>query len=323
MSALRHVVFGTGTIGAALIDQLVERELPVRAVNRTGRAAVPAGVEVVGGDASDPAFTTDVAQGAAAVYQVVNPGYHQWPQKFPPLQRAIVAAAQSSGARLVSFENVYMYGDTGGRPITEDLPYAATTRKGRVRAAMAQELAELQRKGAVQLATARASDYFGPWATSQSPLGDRVIGAALAGKPAQVIGDPDQPHSYTFTRDAAKVLATLGTDPRAIGEVWHVPNAPARPTRELIAMIAAELQREIKVRAAPRLLLRLIGVVDPQVRELPEMLYEFTQPFIVDGAKFERTFGFGATSFTESIPATVTWWRGHMDEPSSTHADGR
>jgi hypothetical protein len=88
-------------------------------------------------------------------------------------------------------------------------------------------------------------------------------------------------------------------------------------------MIAAELQREIKVRAAPRLLLRLIGVVDPQVRELPEMLYEFTQPFIVDGAKFERTFGFGATSFTESIPATVTWWRGHMDEPSSTHADGR
>ena len=323
MSAPRHVVFGTGTIGAALIDQLVERELPVRAVNRTGRAAVPAGVEVVGGDASDPAFTTDVAQGAAAVYQVVNPGYHQWPEKFPPLQRAIVAAAQSSGARLVSFENVYMYGDTGGRPITEDLPYAATTRKGRVRAAMAQELTDLQRKGAVQLATARASDYFGPWATSQSPLGDRVIGAALAGKPAQVIGDPDQPHSYTFTRDAAKVLATLGTDPRATGEVWHIPNAPSRSTRELIAMIAGELQREIKVRAAPGLLLRLIGVVDPQVRELPEMLYEFTQPFIVDGSKFERTFGFGATPFAEAIPATVKWWRGHADGLSSTRASGR
>jgi nucleoside-diphosphate-sugar epimerase len=154
-------------------------------------------------------------------------------------------------------------------------------------------------------------------------LGDRVIGAALAGKPAQVIGDPDQPHSYTFTRDAGKVLATLGTDPRATGEVWHVPNARARPTRELIAMIAGELQRNIRVRAAPRLLLRVIGVVNPVVRELPEMLYEFTQPFIVDGSKFERTFGFGATSFTESIPATVAWWRGHLDGSSSAHGDGR
>jgi nucleoside-diphosphate-sugar epimerase len=171
VSTPRHVVFGTGAIGAALIDQLAERELPVRAVNRTGRAAVAAGVEGVGGDASDPAFTTDVAQGAAAVYQVLNPSYHQWQERFPPLQRAIVAAAQSSGARLVSFENVYMYGDTGGRPITEDLPYAATTRKGKVRAAMAQELAELQRMGAVEVATARASDYFGPGATQPVTVG--------------------------------------------------------------------------------------------------------------------------------------------------------
>ena len=94
-----------------------------------------------------------------------------------------------------------MYGNTNGVPITEHLPITAHTRKGRVRAAMAEELADLTSMGDLAVATARASDYFGPRATVQSPLGERVIGNALKGKPAQVVGDPDHPHSYTYVPD--------------------------------------------------------------------------------------------------------------------------
>jgi nucleoside-diphosphate-sugar epimerase len=304
-----HVVFGAGPVGRALANELVARNLAVRVVSRSPVNDLPAGVEPARGDASDPAFATEAAVGAVSVYQCLNPPYSRWGDLFPPLQRAVVGAAQAAGARYVSFENVYMYGDTRCVPITEDLPHAAHTRKGKVRAAMAEELAALSQAGNLQLATARASDYFGPRATFQSPLGERVTGRALAGKTAQVIGDPDQPHSYTYLPDAARVLATLGTDDRAIGAVWHVPNAPARSTRQIAAMIAEALGRAVEVQPTPRWMLRLLGLVNPDVRELDEMLYEFTGPFIVDGAKFETTFGFGATPLAESIPATIAWWR--------------
>ena len=304
-----HVVFGLGPVGRAAIEALSELRLPVRAVGRRYVAGLPDAIEQLAGDAANMAFAAEAAGGAAAVYQCMNPPYNRWGDLFPPLQRSVAAAARGAGARYVSFENVYTYGDTGGAPITEDLPHAAHTRKGKVRAAMAVELKRMSAAGDLAVATARASDYFGPGATEQSPLGARVIGRALDGKSAQVIGDPDQPHSYAYVGDAGRVLATLGTDERTVGEVWHVPNAPTRTTREIVAMIGAELGRDIKVAAAPKALLRLIGLFNSDVSELIEMLYEFERPFVVDGSKFERTFGITATPWEDSIAATVAWWR--------------
>jgi nucleoside-diphosphate-sugar epimerase len=122
----------------------------------------------------------------------LNPPYHKCADLFPQLQNAVVHAARAAHARYVSFENTYVYGDTHGQAMTETTPFRAETRKGRVRAAMARQISECQGAGDLVTAIARASDYFGPWGTNQSTLGDLVIGAALAGKPVRVIGDPDQ-----------------------------------------------------------------------------------------------------------------------------------
>jgi nucleoside-diphosphate-sugar epimerase len=310
-----HVVFGTGVIGAALIDELTSMGLAVQAVNRSGHADVPAGATMIAGDASDPEFTKRAADGAAVVYQCLSPPYHQWPDLFPPLQNAVVHAARTANARYVSFENTYMYGDTHGAPLTESTPLRAHTRKGKVRLAMAEQLRRLHDAGDLSVVTARASDYFGPGATSQSPLGDLVIGAAVAGKSARVVGDPDQPHSYTFTRDAARTLAALGTRDDVAGEVFHVPNAPARTTRQNIATIAETLGSPIKVTVAPRVVLRLMGLFNPTIRELDEMRYEFTQPFVVDGTKAQSRLGIEPTPLDDAIAETVTWFR---DRPSDT-----
>jgi nucleoside-diphosphate-sugar epimerase len=303
-----HVVFGTGPVGRALIDALIERHLPVRAVCRAP-SNLPDGVQTAAGDAANHAFAAAATSDAAAVYQCLSPPYHRWGDLFPPLQRSVVAAAQAADARYVSFENLYMYGDTRGTPLAENLPDAATTRKGRLRAAMAAELKALADAGTLAVATGRASDYFGPRAREQSPLGTRVIGRALTGKSAQVVGDPDQRHSYTYLADIGRMLAILGTDERALGEIWHVPNAPARTTRELVQMIAADIGHDIKVAATPKLILRVLGLFNPVIGELDEMLYEFEQPFVVDGGKFETIFGTSATPLAQSIPATVAWWR--------------
>src|SRR6266550_3207534 len=123
-SPARHVIFGTGAIGLATLDALRRRGESVRLVNRNGTAPVPDDVEVVAGDASDPAFATAAATGAQVVYQTLNPPYHQWVELFPGLQASVLAAAQAAGARLVSMENVYMYGRAAGQPFTETRPYA-------------------------------------------------------------------------------------------------------------------------------------------------------------------------------------------------------
>jgi nucleoside-diphosphate-sugar epimerase len=309
----RQVIFGTGAIGLATLNALRRRGEPVRMVNRSGTAPVPNDVEILGGDASDPGFATAAAQGAQVVYQTLNPPYHQWVELFPALQAGVLAAAQATGARLVSMENVYMYGRPAGQPLTETRPYAAHTKKGQLRARMARELLAAHQAGNVQVAIGRASDYFGPRGGAQSNLGDRVFPAALAGRTATVMGDPDQPHTHTYTYipDIGEGLAVLGEHPDTPGEVWHLPNDPqTRTTRQLVDTIYQLAgQPKTKLRGTPVLLLRALGVVNPTVRELVELQYEFQEPFIVDSSKIATKLGVNATPLEQALADTLASYR--------------
>ena len=306
MTPARHVIFGTGAIGLATYDALRRRGEHIRLVNRSGHARVPDDVEVIGGDARDPAFTRAVAQGAAVVYQTLNPPYPEWTAQFPALQAGVLAAAQAAGARLVSMENVYMYGRPNEHPLAEDRPYAAHTKKGQLRGRMARDLLAAHQAGRVQVAIGRASDYFGPRGGAQSNLGDRVCPPALAGKTATVLGDPDQPHTYTYIPDIGEGLAVLGEHPDAPGQVWHLPSDPdTHTTRQLVDIIYRHAgQRRGKLRAVPPLLLRALGLANPTLRELAEMQYQFDEPFIVDSSKIATKLGVHATPIGQALAHT-------------------
>jgi nucleoside-diphosphate-sugar epimerase len=308
MTAASHVIFGTGAIGLATLDALRRRGETVRLVNRSGHARVPDNVEVIGGDAGDPVFTADVAQGARVVYQTLNPPYSMWTEQFPALQAGVLAAAMATGARLVSMENVYMYGRPAGRPLDEDRSYDAHTKKGRLRARMARELLAVHHAGRVQVTIGRASDYFGPGGGAQSNLGDRVFPAAMAGKTASVLGDPDQPHTYTYIPDIGEGLTVLGEHPDAPGEVWHLPNDPhTRTTRQLVDTIYRHAgQPHGKLRRLPPLVLRAVGLVNPTMHELVEMQYQFEEPFVVESSKIATKLGVHATPLDQALADTLT-----------------
>jgi len=311
MTTVEHVIFGSGAIGLATFDALRRRGITPRIVNRSGAAHVPADVEVVGGNALDPDFALAVTEGAKVVYQTLNPPYSQWVEQFPGMQRSVLNAAQERGARLVSMENVYMYGRPNGQPLTEHRVYDAHTKKGRLRGEMARELLEAHRGGRVEVAIGRASDYFGPRGGAQSNLGDRVFPAAIANRTATVLGDPDQPHSYTFIPDIGEGLAVLGEHPDATGRAWHLPNDPhTRTTRQLVDMVYTSLgHTRSKVRELPPLLLRAIGVVNPTVRELLEMDYQFAEPFIVDSTEMLTQLGLAATPLDEAMDITLAAYK--------------
>ena len=303
-----HVVFGTGAIGMTLIEQLSASGRQVRAVNRRGAANVPEGVEVVGGDATNTEFTKKASKGAAVVYFLVNPPYTKWPELFPPLQASVIEGAASSEAKLVAMENLYMYAPPHGEPLTEELPHDATTRKGIVRAQMAQDLMAAHESGKVRVVAARPSDYFGPRGLL-SAMGERVFYPALAGKKAQVMGDPNLLHSYSYLPDIAKSLAILGDSPEADGKAWHLPNAPAVTTTQFIEMVYSAAGTDLGIQAMPRLLVSLLSLFNGDVRELKEMLYEYEEPWVVDDGPFSRTFGQVATPLPEAIDTTVAWFK--------------
>jgi nucleoside-diphosphate-sugar epimerase len=310
-----HVIFGTGAVGMSVMDELIRRGRRVRMVNRSGRARMPEGVEVVGGDATDEAFAREASEGASVVYFALNPPYDKWPELFPPLQAGVIEGAASAGSKLIAMENLYMYGPTGGRPLTEDLPYAPNTRKGAVRAMMSEELMEAHTSGRVRVAIGRASDSFGP-RVLVSAAGEQVFGRAVEGKSAQLAGDPDQPHTYTYVPDIGRGLVILGEREEALGQAWHLPSPETVTTRQFVEMIFEEVGKPARVQAAPKILLRAIGLFNPGIRETIEMLYEFEEPFVVDHSKFGEAFGEHTTPLRESIQGTVRWYR--EERPAGT-----
>ena len=308
-----HVVFGAGQVGRALATRLAELGLTVRVVSRSRPAVLADAIEWRAADATDPEAAAGAAADASVVYQCLNAPYTDWPKLFPPLQRGVMGAAERSGALLVSLENIYGYGPTAGA-MTEDLPLGATTVKGRVRVAMTEELQAAAAAGRLRIAIGRASDFFGAGVT-ESSLGERVFNNAVAGKRADFIGNPDLPHTYSYVPDIAKGLATLGTDERAVGGVWHLPGPETVTTRELLGLVADEIGHPVGVRSLPKLAVRALGLFNPTIREVVEMSYEFDAPFVLDTTKYQSTFGTDATPLPSAIAATVAWYQQRTTTP--------
>lgn len=312
MTQQTHVIFGTGPVGMSILDALrVRGDVNIRMVNRSGRTSepLPAGVELTHGDASDLSFAMQAAAGADVVYGALNPPYSKWTELFPALQASMVAAAESASACLVMIDNLYMYGDPAGRPMSETHPINPNTKKGTLRAQMARDLMVAHEAGRVEVVVGRASDFVGPRVMQSTLGGDTVMMAAMQGKAAQMVGDLDKRHSYTYMPDIGQALVDLAYADDVTGQVWHLPTPHALSTREMLTRIYAEAGHPLKTQIAPRWLLRIIGLFNPDVGEVAEMVYEFETDFIIDDSKFRKRFSWDATDNDTVVRETVSWFR--------------
>ncbi len=302
-----HVVVGTGPLGMAVMQELREQNKAVRMVNRSGRGNLPPGVELVQGDATEEASIEAACSGATVVYHCAKAPYTHWPEQFPPITEGILDAAAKAGARLVYADNLYMYGPTNG-PLTEDSPIRATGRKGVTRARMADRVMEAHRSGKLQATIGRASDFYGP-GVLDSALGERVFMAALEGRPAEVLGQIDTPHTYIYIRDFARGLVTLGQQEEALGEIWHIPSAETITSRQIITMIYELLGKQPRFRVAPKPFVSLMAMFNADMREIKEMLYLYERPFVVNHSKYEQTFGAVVTPHEQAVRETMDWFK--------------
>ncbi len=199
-------------------------------------------------------------------------------------------------------------------PLTEDLPYRATGPNGRTRARIAEALIHAHGRSRVRAAIARGSDFFGPHARL-STVGDRVFARAIQGKPAQVLGNPDQPHTVTYLDDFARALVTLGDTEEALGQVWHVPNPETTTMRRFVETVFETAGHPPRLRAAPRWGIALGSMLSPTLRAVKEQLHQSERPWVVDSTKFERTFGSAATPMEQAVTSTIGWYRQGLTSP--------
>jgi len=301
-----HVIFGAGPVGGWIARTLCEWGVPVRMVNRSGQRPplAPAQVEMMAADILDPQQARAAASGATVLYQALSPPYHRWPELFPLLQANALAATRTANARYVSIENLYMYDISG--PIAEDAPIRPRSKKGEVRAKMAEEVMAAHRRGDVRAVALRSSDYYGPGVT-QSAMGARVFGNLVAGKKAALMGAPDVPHSWAYIEDVGRAAAILGLREEALGRAWIPPHAPPVTQAEMVTMAAGILGAEPKMMTIPAWMMRLVGLFNPDARAAIEMLYQFNEPFIVASDQFQKTFGLDPTTIEIGLQRTIAW----------------
>jgi len=301
-----HVVLGaSGGAGSAILEALGEAGLPARGVNRSGRPGrVPAEVEWVVADLADPAALARAVAGAAVVHMAAQPAYHRWPQEFPAMLDAVVAATAAQSARLVMVDNLYAYGP-GASPMREASPQRATDPKGRTRAAMSDLLLAEHRAGRVEVVIGRASDYFGPHGENSGITALAI--APVSGTGAlRWVGRLDVPHSCAYLPDVGRAFVLLGTAPDVTGRIWHLPHAPAVTGAQFLGMVNDALPTP---RPAKRLGMGMLRVAAPFHRISKETLsiaYQWTEAFVVDDREFRARFpDFEVTPLDAAVARTV------------------
>ncbi|AHC16356.1 NAD-dependent epimerase/dehydratase family protein [Salinispira pacifica] len=313
-----EVIFGTGPVGLHTAANLIRRGYPVRLVNRSGtlnelRRSVlaefdPHLYELRKADARDRSQVLEASRGAGTIYHCVNPLYHQWAEVLPPVQTNLIEAALENDAVLAVSENLYMYA-RGVDLIDLETPVNPPSRKGRIRLELHEALLAAGREKGLQWTSIRASDFYGPGSSDQSLFGPTYfLDPLYTGKTMLMPGNPDIPHCYSYVGDFGRALARAAHEPEALGQSWIIGGTSGMTSRNVAELFMDMSGKSGKLRRLPTWIIRLMGLADPVMRELLEMLYQKEEPYEVSGRHFEQQFDFVLTEPRKAVTETIEWY---------------
>lgn len=302
-----HVVLGAGPAGVSIITELAQQDVRVRHVSRGDIPEIDSRVETLKADVSSPQAAIAATEGADVIYNALHTPYHLQVELLPGITDAVIAATAHHNARLVALGTLYPYGKANGEAITEQTPWAATSRKGRMRAELDQRYLDAHDSGHIRVAIGRAADFFGPGVIN-STLGGTFFPGVVTKSAVVGIGDITLPHSYSYIRDVARGLVTLGTNPVGDGRVWHLPTVPAVSTAEVHRIVEDITGEDLTVEALTELV--PFGPFDEQfISEYTELFYQHEIPQNLVSTDFETTFGAEPTPLREALADTIAWYR--------------
>ncbi len=299
---MQTILGSGGAIGIPLAKELKKFTHQIRLVSRNPKK-VNETDELYPIDVNDITQINKAIAGSEVVYVVIGFEYKLsvWQKIWPSFMKAVIKACIAHNAKLVFFDNVYMYDQSSIPHMTETSPIHAPSKKGEVRQQLYEMIMNEVEKNNLTALIARSADFYGP-DNKSSALNMMVADNFMKGKKAQAFGDINKIHTYTYTPDAAKATALLGNTIDAYNQVWHVPTTKEKLTNlQWIQLIANELKVEAKIQTVPVWMIKILGLFIPIMKEFPEMIYQNEQDYIFDSSKFEKRFGIMATTPKEGI----------------------
>lgn len=299
---MQTIIGSGGAIGLPLAKELSNYTSNVRLVSRNP-VKVNESDELFSLDVNDLSRLGKTIEGSEVIYVTIGFKYDLkvWQSVWPPFISRVIDACQANHAKLVFFDNVYVYDRQAIPFMTEESPINPPSKKGEVRKILYEMIMNEVLNGKLNGLIARSADFYGPH-TNSSILGEMIIKKLLLNKKAQAFGNIHKIHTYTYTTDAARATAILGNTPDAYGQVWHVPTTKEKLTTLQWMELAAEvLNRQPKIQSIPTWMVRGLGVFIPLMREFPEMIYQYESDYLFDSSKFEKKFGITATNPKDGI----------------------
>lgn len=300
------ILGANGTIGKVLAKELKNYTNQIRLVSRNPKK-VNETDELFPADLSDVNMVEKAIAGSQVVYLVVGFDYNikVWRDKWPKLMRATIDACIKHNAKLVFFDNIYLYDSNAMGHITEESPINPPGKKGLVRKEIAEMLMNEVKAGNITALIARAPDFYGP-DNEKSFLIETVYKNLLKGKRPNWFMDATKKHSFIYTPDAARATAMLGNTPDAFNQVWHLPTDNNTLTgMEWIELFNKEMKTSKKVMVLPMFMLKLLGIFIPLMREMPEMMYQYDRDYFFDSSKFNSRFSFATTTYEMGVRQIV------------------
>jgi nucleoside-diphosphate-sugar epimerase len=307
---MQTILGASGTIGKLLAEELYFYTDRIRLVCRKP-VKINDKCELLPADLFEPGAVDKAVEGSDIVYLVVGLQYKLkvWEEEWPELMKDAIDACVKHNAKLVFFDNVYMYDKDFIGGMTEETPVKPPSRKGAVRELINDMLFAAVRERNLKALIARSADFYGP-DNHNNFITQMVLNNYSKGKKAMWFVSTDLKHSFTYTRDAAKATALLGNTPDAYGQIWHLPTDNRKITgKDMITWIASEFRVEPKFTLVDKWMLYLLGVFVPVMREMPEMMYQYDRDYFFDSSKFTRRFGISATPYEEGVRATCNLYR--------------
>lgn len=300
---MQTILGSGGAIGIELAKALKDYTTDIRLVSRNPKK-VNATDQLFQADLLNSNELENAIKGSKIVYVTVGfpYSYKVWLEKWPSFINNIITICQKEHCKLVFFDNVYMYDKNHLNNMTENTPVNPASKKGKIRAKIAQMIMDATKAGNIQALIARSADFYGPSIENTSILNETVIKPLSKGKKANWLGSEKFKHSFTYTIDAGKATALLGNTDKAYGQIWHLPTA-TNPLngKEWIELIAKKMDVKFNYQVAPKFLVRIIGIFVPIMRETVEMVYQYDRDYIFDSSKFEKEFNFKPTSYKNGI----------------------
>jgi nucleoside-diphosphate-sugar epimerase len=272
---------------------------------------VPGAAQVHPADLSNKEQTIAAVKGSTVVFLLAGLKYDHkvWAENWPRIMSNAIEACKRAGAKLVFFDNVYMYGRVNGM-MTEETPFHPSSKKGEIRARIATALMNEWKSGTLTAMIARCADFYGP-ATPNSVPSVLVFEPLSKGEKASWLVNDTIPHSFTYTPDASQSLIMLAERDTAWNQTWHLPTMSNPLTgHQFIASAAKELGVTPRYRVLNKLMLRVAGWFNSTIGESYEMLYQSDSPYIFDSSKFAKAFGFSGTPYADGIRATAASFKG-------------